>query len=466
MLRAMGETTELLLTGATGFVGKVVLCELLRRADELRVGRVYVLVRASDQAGAAQRFAKEIAASPALGWASAIDLERCVPVAGDITKPDLGLDAETLALLGERLTLIVHCAATVEFDLPLAEATVTNTSGPLNVLGVAKRCPNLRRMVDVSTAYVTPHPGERGSAHDVAPALVPLPFDADAVYREILAGRADERRLLAQTGHPNTYTFTKCLAENLLARERGSVPLTIVRPSIVSASMTHPYPGWIDSLGAFGGFVAATGSGVLRVVAAHNETFTDIVPCDRVADRIIAAAFAPADADAEEVLVQHAAAGPASQTTNGRIARILEAHFAGRKGRAVRLHAVGNPFLRRVGAWLAHDLPFLLLTLWALVRGRRRDARRAGRIRSTLRRMTSMNHYVLTRTFHFHGQDAGAAFDGDAYIRSVAHGVDHFLLRRLPPPIPALSAPAPVVASPSLPPERDPSPAPETLAAG
>lgn len=41
---------------------------------------------------------------------------------------------------------------------------------------------------------------------------------------------------------PNTYTFTKALAENLLVEECGSLPVAIVRPSIVSAAWKEPFP--------------------------------------------------------------------------------------------------------------------------------------------------------------------------------------------------------------------------------
>ena len=47
---------------------------------------------------------------------------------------------------------------------------------------------------------------------------------------------------------PNTYTYTKALAEELLERECGTVPLAIVRPSIVTAALKEPIPGWVDNL--------------------------------------------------------------------------------------------------------------------------------------------------------------------------------------------------------------------------
>ena len=47
---------------------------------------------------------------------------------------------------------------------------------------------------------------------------------------------------------PNTYTYTKALAEQVLEIECGNVPLVIVRPSIVTAAEKEPYPGWIDNI--------------------------------------------------------------------------------------------------------------------------------------------------------------------------------------------------------------------------
>ena len=41
---------------------------------------------------------------------------------------------------------------------------------------------------------------------------------------------------------PNTYTYTKALAEHLLLEERGDTPVAIVRPSIVGASWKEPFP--------------------------------------------------------------------------------------------------------------------------------------------------------------------------------------------------------------------------------
>lgn len=41
---------------------------------------------------------------------------------------------------------------------------------------------------------------------------------------------------------PNTYTFTKALAEYMVQQEAGNLNVAIVRPSIVGASWKEPFP--------------------------------------------------------------------------------------------------------------------------------------------------------------------------------------------------------------------------------
>ena len=43
-------------------------------------------------------------------------------------------------------------------------------------------------------------------------------------------------------GWPNTYTFTKAIAETVILKESVGMPICIVRPSIVGASWRDPIP--------------------------------------------------------------------------------------------------------------------------------------------------------------------------------------------------------------------------------
>ena len=155
--------------------------------------------------------------------------------------------------------------------------------------------------------------------------LVDLPFDPNDVYKEIVDGKADEKALMARTGHPNTYTFTKCLAEALLAETHEHVPLTLLRPSVVSACRRRPFPGWIDSHAAYAAFISLLGAGHLRVARVNPTAVLDVVPCDDVADRIISCAFDPALQ--KPFVIRHAVAGIENSGEMPRLAYTHERHF-------------------------------------------------------------------------------------------------------------------------------------------
>src|ERR1041384_950511 len=85
---------HVLLTGVTGFVGKVVLYDLLRRGAELGVGRVSVLVRPKKSRHGstqtpAERFESSVARAEIFrqlpdGWQ-----ERVRVLGGELEQPDL-----------------------------------------------------------------------------------------------------------------------------------------------------------------------------------------------------------------------------------------------------------------------------------------------------------------------------------------------------------------------------------------
>ena len=353
-----GETAsgaEILLTGASGFLGKVVLHELLRRREALGIARVHLLLRPQRGEGAAQRL-RTLAASPCFAGLAEGWTEHVTAVEGDCEAEGAGLAPEVRAALLPSLTHVIHCAASVEFHLPIARAASANTASALHVLELARGCPRLRALVDVSTAYVTPHPGAHVAIEE---RLAPLPFDAETLFAAIQAGRyrdpAAEAALLAETGHPNTYTLTKSLAEHLLARRRGAVPLVLVRPSIIAASHRRPFPGWIDSAAAFALFAVGIGSGRMRVVLADPDARLDLVPVDAVAERVVDAAFDDAAArgvGAAEPPIRHAVAGwersPTLRLCRERVSAFFERHplpgappprvrFLGRDGFRYRL---------------------------------------------------------------------------------------------------------------------------------
>ena len=424
-----------LLTGATGFVGKVVLEALLRRRDELGIERVLALVRAGDPEHADARLRADVVSSPcfaalAPGWEKRVEA-----LPGDITRPALGLSDEACARIAAEVTQVIHCAASVEFDLPLREAFAVNTQGALHALDVASACARLEAYVGVSTAYVTPHAAPRSRrVQRVREALAPLPRDPEALHRALYTRTwsvREERELLARTGHPNTYTLTKCLAEHLVARRAEGVPVTLVRPSIVSACRERPLPGWIDSAAAFAGFVALIGTGRLRAVAGDPDARLDVVPCDAVAERIVAAAFAPPARG--ELRIEHAVAGLANALPIHLCRERIVDHFTrSPAGGRARVDYVGRqgPVFQLAHA-LRHELPARAASLWLALRREPRRARAVQKLLLRQRAIQSDFAYFTHATFDFESRAALAPpLDPSAYLDLVCAGVGTHLLSR------------------------------------
>jgi thioester reductase-like protein len=422
-----------LLTGATGFVGKVVLEELMRRREELRIGRVLALVRASDPEHADARLRADVVSSAcfaahAPGWEKRVEA-----IAGDLTRPGLGLSANARERVAAEVTHVIHCAASVEFNLPLAEATAINTGGALEALGVARECRRLASFVDVSTAYVTAHPNAHGGGVlRVEEQLAPLPRDAASTYADILAGRVREERLLRETGHPNTYTLTKCIAEHLVARRGEALPVTLLRPSIVSVSERTPSAGWVDSAAAFAGFVALLGSGRLRVVAGDLRARLDVVPCDAVAHRIVEAAFAPPPRG--ELRIRHAVAGLSGALPIQLCRERISAYFAHSpvRGPGVGIRYVGAPGLAfRLAHAIHHELPAARDALLATVAREPNKARAARALAERQRRANRDFTYFAHATFDFASSvPLSPPLDPASYLDVVCEGVSKNLLRR------------------------------------
>ena len=70
--------------------------------------------------------------------------------------------------------------------------------------------------------------------------------------------------------HPNTYTFTKGMAERSLKKNFGHLKVAIIRPSIIISTLSDPFPGWTDTLSAGGGIMYAITSGLIRYVRSDS----------------------------------------------------------------------------------------------------------------------------------------------------------------------------------------------------
>ena len=239
-----------LLTGATGFLGMEVLVRLL--GDERPL---LALVRGHDGEDADARLAETLdrLGVPA-GRRAGVRA-----VGGDLTAPGLGLDPDVREALVEEIDEVVHCAASVSFDLPLERAREINVAGARRVARLAADAADrggLRRLVHVSTAYVAGrHPG-RFAEDDL---------DVGQDFR-------------------NTYEQTKAEAEASVREEAAGLPLVVVRPSIVVGESDS---GWTPAFNVLYWPLRAFSRGLIEELPARADGRVDVVPVDYVADAIV-----------------------------------------------------------------------------------------------------------------------------------------------------------------------------------
>ncbi len=309
----MFRDNEILLTGANGFLGKVILAMLLDRFPQ--AAPVHALVRPRPGLPAEERFAREVLDSPALrplverDGRSVVE-SRVSVLPGDAARPMAGLEPERVAELGGRVGIVINCAGLVDFFPPVDRALRANVDSVERILEL---CAALgAKLAHVSTCYVAGKAD--GLVEETEPVAGFYPrrggredrrFDAGAELAECRAAAAElargpdtaERtRTLAELGRiraarwgwVNTYTYTKSLGEQTLAAQ-DTVPYAIVRPAIVESALRYPFPGWIEG-GRTAAPLALMALGGLLDWPARRDLSLEIVPVDFVAAATLAVA--------------------------------------------------------------------------------------------------------------------------------------------------------------------------------
>jgi fatty acyl-CoA reductase len=355
---------RLFITGTTGFLGTNLLERLLRSVPDCEI---VLLVRPGKRSSVEQRVKREILKNDAFDRLRAelgkdgfdeMIARRLSAVAGDVSRDGLGLDEQGRATLAG-CEVVIHSAATVSFDSPLDSAVEVNLLGPTRIANVLNEMGVTPHLVAVSTCYVAGN--RRGSAPeqlvDESPFFVDVDWrdevegarrarrDAEARSRtpEMLEGfRAKARKELgaaggpllsekteylrgrwvadrmveagraraASLGWPDAYAYTKALGERALADNRGAVPVSIVRPSIIETALAEPRPGWIRGFRMADPVIISYARGLLKEFPGVPEGIVDVIPVDLVSAAIIAVAAKGPEPDIEVVQVASGSQNP------------------------------------------------------------------------------------------------------------------------------------------------------------
>ncbi|WP_227394647.1 SDR family NAD(P)-dependent oxidoreductase [Jeotgalibacillus aurantiacus] len=245
---------NIMITGATGFVGTKLMHSLLEKGHNL-----FPVVR------------NEKKLSDFLTVLEKEKKDRIRPVFGDITQPMFGLSEEEVSELNSKVDILYHTAAYLSFDPDDREKTFfVNVEGTRHALDVAKKLA-IPRFYHVSTAYTAG-----------------------------LENEADEKLHVKNREFVNDYEESKNHAEHLVMDKKDELKVSIFRPAIIvgdsetgEANTTFALYGLLKAVALLKKLIRrgrVNASDTIRLFSDPGAS-NNVVPVNHVVDVLTAAAL-------------------------------------------------------------------------------------------------------------------------------------------------------------------------------
>lgn len=263
--------------------------------------------------------------------------EKIVPIDGDVGRPLCGIDDEIVAELKGTIDAVVNVAGVVDFNPPLDEALDANAFGAQNLVALARALGDAP-LFHTSTCYVAGL--RKGPILEVDPFTFPFPrceelgrelwtpereiadcldviaqarHRCDDAFRQSEFNERAKKNLLARGepttgkalddelakvrrrfvsdklveagqerathwGWPNTYTYTKSIGEQIIAR--SGLRFVIARPACCETTSEFPFKGWNEGISTTVPFIFLAMKGQTHLPG--GEAILDLIPTDMV----------------------------------------------------------------------------------------------------------------------------------------------------------------------------------------
>ncbi|KAH8289032.1 hypothetical protein KR054_004442, partial [Drosophila jambulina] len=389
------------LTGATGFLGRVIIEKLLRATD---VKRIYAMVRSKRNQDIQTRFQswQEDPLFEVLLKSKPQALQRVSTIAGDCLEHDLGISIRDRQLLASEVHIVIHGAATVRFNEPLHIALTINTRATKLMLQLAKEMKHLEAFLHVSSAFsncTVFHIEER-----FYPELLSLDSEKILTMSEIVGPKMiDSMSPVLLGSFPNTYTYSKALAEDVILRDAGDLPLSVFRPAIIIASHKEPVCGWIDNLYGPITLIYGIAHGVIRLVAFNKNGASSFVPVDYCANMALATIW---QTGTKKGTVREVKDQPPIYTLAPSNSNLLAMTDFGKFGMSHReeypinkmvwypfVHTLHKPWLVPLATFLYHTLPGYIFDIMLRLAGKK--PRMVALYRKIHINMAAIQHFLM-----------------------------------------------------------------------
>ncbi|KAL7309978.1 hypothetical protein PS15m_010792 [Mucor circinelloides] len=298
----------ILITGASGFIGKAVLWKLIHSLYD-SVDKIFILLRQNRQRSANGRLQDDILSNKAflsLRRSMGTDIfdefveEKIYPIFGDLTEANIGLSEADLDVLCSQINVIFHCAGNVDGNEGIENAVRINTLGTKQLFDFANKCHSIDAFVHLSNIQkFASKPSDEKYLYPISTFENESPSPTQ-ILAEILDPNPEKQQYnYFRPLYNNAYLYSKALTEHVLVDQvlknkstHGGTqfPIAIMRLSPVGPSVQEPLVGWADGVNGINGTILLTGKGN-KVIQPHiGDGVADVVPVDYVARLIIGSA--------------------------------------------------------------------------------------------------------------------------------------------------------------------------------
>lgn len=245
------ETKNIFLTGGTGFLGGFLLADLLNTAES----NIYCLLRGRTISEAKKRIQSTLSTTGQ--WDDSFS-DRIFPILGDLSKTNFGLTDDDFSLLAEKIDLIIHNGADVNFVASYKALKNINVNSIFDIIKLST-CKKLKPVHFVSTLAV---------------------FNAPERYQHPLLKESDS--LDTPDNLFSGYAQCKWVVEKILnAAKGGGIPITIYRPGLITGDSHSGFSHTDDFLCRF--IKGCLQKGLFPDV----DVELDMIPVDYVSKAII-----------------------------------------------------------------------------------------------------------------------------------------------------------------------------------
>ncbi|CAI5636233.1 unnamed protein product [Oreochromis niloticus] len=262
---------------------------------------------------------------------------------------------------------------------------------------------HLEAFIHISTAYANcnrKHIDEVIYPPPVEPKKLidSLEWMDDGIVRDITPRLIGDR--------PNTYTYTKALAEYVVQQEQDKLNIGIIRPSIVGASWQEPFPGWIDNFNGPSGVFIAAGKGILRTMRANNDAVADLIPVDVVINLTLAAGWYTAVHRPKAALVYNCTTGGINPFHWGEIEHHVMSSFKRnpleQAFRRPNANITSNYLINQYWILVSHKFPAFIYDLFLRLSGQKPQMMR---IFNRLHKAISLLEYFSSQDWEWNSEN-------------------------------------------------------------